>query len=379
VLDRTAARFIGDRMGRSTHRDGAAVRDLRDAGARLRELAAAYGDGTAACPGLFFPAPARPSVTETVVYKGLSGLEPGAVVVSDLSFASEYVPFLPAAREWYPRYLANNTVHARLWRKPVAAGAAPRPVMILIHGWGAGEYWMIEQPFETNYWLHHGFDVCAFVLPFHGARTPDLAGEIATRPRQGLAALGKLAQSPLFPSPNIARTNEAFGQAVYDVRALAAYLRHRSGVGDALPIGVMGMSLGGYTAALWASVADDLNFAVAVIPAVSMSELMWSHGSGTAVRKRARDNGVDQDLLEQAFVVHSPLARPPRLSADRLFVIAGRGDRITPPDQAVALAAHWGCDVTWFEGGHLAQVGRHQAFSHVRKQLAAVHVPGVEV
>ncbi|HPH70276.1 MAG TPA: hypothetical protein PLF40_31210, partial [Kofleriaceae bacterium] len=214
VLDRTAARFIGDRMGRSTHRDGAAIRDLRNAGTRLRELAAAYGEGTAACPGLFFPAPARPSVAETVVSKG--ALEAG-VIVSDLAFASEYVPFLPAARTWYPRYLANNTVHARSWRKPVAAGAAPRPVMILIHGWGAGEYWMIEQPFETSYWLHHGFDVCAFVLPFHGARTPDLTGELAARPRQGFAALSKLAQSPLFPSPNIARTNEAFGQAIYDL------------------------------------------------------------------------------------------------------------------------------------------------------------------
>ena len=362
ALDRTAARFIGDRMGRGS---APLAGDMQDTALRLREFADDYNHGTNAAPGLFFPAPSKPAVTETQVGRG-----PVGSTEWDLQFSSDYVAFLPAAREWYPRYLANNTVHARLWTKPVARDAAPRPVMVLIHGWGAGEYWMMEQPFETSYWLHHGFDVCAFVLPFHGPRTPEVgAGEAL-----GLGGLRKLRKGPLFPSANIVRTNEAFGQAVYDVRALTEHLRFRSGAGAALPVGVIGMSLGGYTAALWASVSNDLAFAVAMIPAVSMSELMWTHGSGTAMRKRARDHGVDQELLEQAFAVHSPLARPVRLPAERLFVIAGRGDRITPPAQAEQLAAHWGCPVTWFHGGHLAQVGRHQAFRAVRQQLTSLGI-----
>ena len=369
VLDRTAARFIGDRMARAgaggSNRDVMPQRDMQDAVLRLREFAEHYNDGTQAAPGLFFPGPSRPAVTETQVGRG-----PLGSTEWDLQFSSDYVAFLPAAREWYPRYLANNTAHARLWSIPVARGEAPRPVMVLIHGWGAGEYWMMEQPFETSYWLHHGFDVCAFVLPFHGPRTPEVGDGKTT----GLGGLRKLRSGPLFPSANIVRTNEAFGQAIYDLRALTEHLRFRSGAGENLQVGVMGMSLGGYTAALWASVTNDLAFAVAMIPAVSMSELMWTHGSGTAMRKRARDHGVDQELLEQAFAVHSPLARSARLPAERLFVIAGRGDRITPPAQAERLAAHWGCDVTWFNGGHLAQVGRHQAFSAVRKQLASLGV-----
>ncbi len=342
------------------------VRDMQDAVLRMREFAYHYNDGTQAAPGLFFPTPTRPAVTETQVGRG-----PLGSTQWDLQFSSDYVAFLPAARDWYPRYLANNTAHARLWSKPVAHGAAPRPVMVLIHGWGAGEYWMMEQPFETSYWLHHGFDVCAFVLPFHGPRTPETG---IGNNGSGLGGLGKLRNGPLFPSANIVRTNEAFGQAIYDLRALTEHLRWRSGASANVPVGVMGMSLGGYTAALWASVTNDLAFAVAVIPAVSMSELMWTHGSGTVRRKRARDHGVDQDLLDQAFAVHSPLARPARLPTERLFVIAGHGDRITPPAQAERLAAHWGCEVTWFNGGHLVQVGRHQAFSAVRKQLASLEI-----
>jgi predicted alpha/beta hydrolase family esterase len=54
------------------------------------------------------------------------------------------------------------------------------------------------------------------------------------------------------------------------------------------------------------------------------------------------------------------------------FVIAGKGDRIAPPDQAERLAAHWGCDVRWFHGGHLAQVGRGDAVRDVRRALGAL-------
>jgi pimeloyl-ACP methyl ester carboxylesterase len=350
ALDRTAARFIGERIGRAGNRD-ATTRTMADAGSRLRELAASYNANTLDNAGVFFPSPTTAQMTETAAGDGPDGSQQW-----DLRFPSDYVTFLPSARSWYSQYTANNTAHARLWTKPQHRAEPPRPMLIIIHGWGAGEYWMIEKPFEISYWLHHGFDVCAFVLPFHGARVPSDA------------VAGRSMASPLFPSANIIRTNEAFGQAIYDLRALAEHLQQRGSA--ARKLGVLGMSLGGYTAALWATVANDLDFAAAMIPAVSMSDLMWRHGAGTALRKRARNNGVDQELLDAAFAVHSPLTRPVRVPMQGRFVIAGRGDRITPPDQAEQLAQHWQCPITWFEGGHLAQVGRHSAFRSLRLTLA---------
>ena len=59
-------------------------------------------------------------------------------------------------------------------------------------------------------------------------------------------------------------------------------------------------------------------------------------------------------------------------------MIAGRGDRITPPEQAEALAAHWGVESLWFDGGHLAQVGRGDALRTVRRQLGALGFAGRE-
>jgi pimeloyl-ACP methyl ester carboxylesterase len=143
------------------------------------------------------------------------------------------------------------------------------------------------------------------------------------------------------------------------------------------------MSLGGYTTALWASVAGPaeaasggLDFAVAMIPAVDMARLMWRHGEHSAERARAEKAGISEDLLAEAFAVHAPTTRPVRVARQARFVIAGKGDRITPPEQAEALAAHWDVDVRWFDGGHLAQVGRGEVIRDVRRALGKLELTG---
>ena len=103
---------------------------------------------------------------------------------------------------------------------------------------------------------------------------------------------------------------------------------------------------------------------------------MWRHGDTSPVRRRAVKAGITEELVVDAFAVHAPTTRPVRLPRERLFVIAGRGDRITPPDQAEALALHWGVEIEWFDGGHLAQVGRGDALRTVRKALGNLGLAG---
>jgi pimeloyl-ACP methyl ester carboxylesterase len=310
----------------------------RDARVRLLELAAAYR----AAP--FFPEPPTPAAADVTERR-----EPDAfgARVTSITFASGYRPFLPAYRDEHHRHLENHTVHARTY------GTGDRPVMLCLHGWGGGTWWFEERAFVVGYWLRRGFDVALFQLPYHGERT---------RARSGA----------MFPSANLVRTNEAFGQAIWDLRAFASYLRGRG----APSVGAIGMSLGGYTTALWATVDPQLAFAVAMIPAVSMSELMWRHGEESPARRRAVAAGVSGDLLDDVFAVHAPTERPVLLSRERLMIVAGRGDRITPPDQAEKLWEHWGqCAIHWFPGGHLAQVGRGDAFRAVRKHLQTAGLP----
>jgi pimeloyl-ACP methyl ester carboxylesterase len=349
AIDRSVVRFMERRMTpRTPHIDPA------DARVRLIEVADAYRDGTLGSPSRFFPVPARPNPTLTPQGDGPLGTQ-----IVDLSYPSDYEPFLPAARELYLRAPENHTAYARWWTSDRG-----RPTIVLLHGWGGGNHWVTARTFVVPYWLRHGFDVAAFVLPYHGDRAP------ATQqlgPRSG----------GLFPSPNPVRTNEGFGQAIYDLRALAMFLRSRG----ASAVGAMGMSLGGYTTALWASVAGTqdpggADFAVAMIPAVDMAKLMWRHGETSPTRKRAASAGITEDLLADAFAVHAPMTRPPRLPRERLAVIAGRGDRITPPDHAEALAKHWDVGIEWFDGGHLAQIGRNDALRTIRRQLGALDLPG---
>ncbi|MEJ7602384.1 MAG: hypothetical protein WKG01_31105 [Kofleriaceae bacterium] len=194
-----------------------------DARIRLAELAAAYNDGTLGVPSPFFPVPELPQVTRMPLGDGPLGMQ-----VFDLTFASGYEPFLPAARE-LPIVRENQTAHARWW-----TSGAGRPTIVMLHGWGTGSHWVNARAFLVPYWLRHGYDVAAFVLPFHGARAPDSSGV-----------------NPAWPSPNPVRMNEGFGQVIYELRAFASWLRARG----ASAVGALGMSLGGYTTGLWASVA----------------------------------------------------------------------------------------------------------------------------
>jgi pimeloyl-ACP methyl ester carboxylesterase len=361
ALDRSVVRWMERRITRAAQASGARARGTLpvspraashdDVRRQLVELAAVYGDGTLGAPSRFFPAPGDPAVEIVPCGNGPLGTQ-----VIDLRWPSEYEPFLPAAREPHLRMTANLMSHMRWW-----TSGRGRPAMVLLHGWAGGQHWLTERTFAVEYWLRHGYDVAAFVLPFHGERAPG----------------GPLRSGALFPGSNPVRTNEGFGQAIFDLRALSRFLRGRG----ATAVGALGMSLGGYTTALWASVAgpDDaggIDFAVAMIPAVSMARLMWRHGETSPERARAVKAGVTEDLLADAFAVHAPTTRPARLPRERLFVIGGRGDRITPPEQAEALAVHWGVPVRWFDGGHLAQLGRGEVLREVRRALGGLGFAG---
>jgi pimeloyl-ACP methyl ester carboxylesterase len=342
ALDNQVVRLMERRMR------GGPPRVVRDARARMIELAATYRADTLGTPSPFFPAPPRPEVDERPQPDALDAR------VIDLVYPSTYRPFLPGYAAEHERWRENLTARARLYTR-----GPRRPAMVLLHGWGGGAWWLEERAFAIPYWLRQGFDVCAVQLPFHGQRAPR-------------TPTGQRRSGAMFPSANLVRTNEAFGQAIWDLRGLARHLEARG----APAVGAMGMSLGGYTTALWATI-EPLAFAVALIPAVSMADLMWRHGELSPSRRRAVQAGVTGEQLADVFEVHAPTTRPPLIARERLMIVAGRGDRITPPDQAERLHAHWGgCALHWFPGGHLAQVGRGDAFRAIRRQLDALALPG---
>ena len=189
------------------------------------------------------------------------------------------------------------------------------------------------------------------MLPFHGPRNPKAS----------------LFGGQLFPGTSPQRTNEAFRQSIWDIRSLLTWLRSE-GCGK---LGVMGMSLGGYISALLASIESDLDYAISMIPMVSMADLLWEHGARHPIRKEAEQRGITLDLTRSLYRVHSPLERAPLLPPERLMVVAGRGDRICSPGHVESLWEHWGKPAFhWFPGGHILHFRRRRVFDEVIRFIA---------
>ena len=181
------------------------------------------------------------------------------------------------------------------------------------------------------------WDVVLVQLPYHGRRAPRGAYELS---------------SSLFPSANVIRTNEAIAQMISDLRELRHYLEQRG----ALSIGCMGMSLGAYMASLWASL-DPLSFCVPIVPMASMADLAWDVFKKDPAFEEIRRAGLQREMFEQAFYIHSPLNYRPKLSKDRMLIIAGTADKIVPPHQPKMLWEHWQRpSMVWLRGGHIVQV-----------------------
>lgn len=288
-----------------------------------------------ASPDAFFapPAPIDPKLDRV--------RDMGGVAVIDASWASAFEPYLPELRDKYLSHEENKTARARLY-----LGASPRPAVVLIHGYLAG-HWALEERAWPIRWLAERYDLALALLPFHALRSQ--------KDRKG---------PPPFPGADPRVTNEGFRQAMFDLRALVRFLRARG----APSVGVMGMSLGGYSTALLATVEQGLSFAVPIIPLASLADFALEQGRlGTGERAR-----LQHDALEEANRIVSPLARPPLVRPDRALIVAAESDRITPISHAERLSKHFGAKIVRFGGGHLLQFGRKGAFRAVGRWLSAM-------
>jgi pimeloyl-ACP methyl ester carboxylesterase len=343
MIKRTAIRLLGEA---ASVLDRAAVRaasgsrkpPARSHAERLRILAEwtqLYADPSIA----YFRAPRR--IVPTARSAGvLSGRD-----VVDLAWSSGYRPFLPDFEGKYLRVEQNHVAAARLF-----ASTPPRPIAILIHGYRMGGFRMEQRIWPLEWLFELGLDVALFVLPFHGVR----------------ARVDKRGPPP-FPGADPRMSNEGFRQALADLGDLAQFLRAK---GHA-EVGLMGMSLGGYTTALAATIDAELAFAVPIVPLACLADFAYEQGRlGETVGEQA---SLHAALVEFHRIV-SPLARPPRVSPERVLVIGGKLDRITPIRHAQRLARHFNSSLHSWSGGHLLQVGRSESFQRIAERLKGLGI-----
>jgi dienelactone hydrolase len=311
-----------------TRRERAAVGGATTAErlARLEETIALYGDEVLVGDrSRFFPDPPAPALTPRRIRAG----------VWEAAWPSAFTPYVPAVAERWEARVENRTARARVYLDASPDTVSSRPALIAIHGYMGGQWLIEEAQWPVDALVRRGLDVALPVLPMHGARAGAHRG------------------APGFPSSSPSLTNEGFRQAITDIRSLAAWLRQRG----APYVGVMGMSLGGYTAALLATVAD-VDFAVPMIPLASLADFAREQGR--------LGSGPEADLvhaaIERAHRVVSPLARPLCTPKTRVLVVGAEHDRITPMAHAERLETHFDCEMLVLSGGHLIQLGRDAGF-----------------
>jgi dienelactone hydrolase len=242
-----------------------------------------------------------------------------------VSFDSGYAPPvpLPGGERWAAD---NDSAHAYLLRRDTA----PRPWVLVLHGHRMGEPRDLRLLGSRRLQSDLDVNVAHLVLPMHGPRGRGSGGG--------------------FPGVDPVANFRGMAQAVWDARLLLSWLRGQG----ATSVGVFGVSLGGHVAAMLAGLEPALDAVVAGVPtcdfATMLADTMRAHWGEAAL---AASHVGDEDFRSLSRLV-SPLAFPPRLPRDRLFVYGAVGDRLITPQQAEALWRHWDRPaILWLQGGHI--------------------------
>lgn len=277
--------------------------------------------------------------------------EPEDGVCEVLRFDSPFQPVHPQQHRPYLRHAENRVAYARLIRHR----DGPRPTVVAIHGFTAEGYLINEWFFALPWFYRMGCDIALFTLPFHGPRQTRFS------PFSGHG----------FFAGGSARFNEAVAQSVFDFRILLDWFRRERGVEQ---VGVTGLSLGGFVAAMSASVEDRLAFSLPNVPIISVADLMleWQP-IGALMRAALAVGGLGPGDARRLVAASCPLTYPPVLPRERLMIVGGAGDRLAPPKHSRLLWDHWQrCRIYWFPGSHSIHLDRGKYLTEMARFMVGL-------
>ncbi len=280
--------------------------------------------GWANDPARYHATPSAPDAvtSEARRYKGMA--------YERISYPSGFVPHaeLPGAAAW-AALVPNQRSVLRVFRHV----GADRPWLLCIHGYRMGDNWLDFGLFPPEV-LHKklGYNLLMPTLPLHGPR------KVGSK------------SGDQYLDGDLLDLVHAQTQALWDLRRALAWLRDRE---TAPRVGVYGVSLGGYNAALLATAEAELDFVVGGVPLSDPAGVLWRHLPAIHERFYAQ-HGLTEERYRSILSVVSPLARPALPPKQHLHIFAAAADRIVTPDQPLKLARHWGVPVRWYQGSHLS-------------------------
>ncbi len=242
-----------------------------------------------------------------------------------ISFPSGFAPRNPFIRRRYMRFSENRTGYLVRW----IHGDRPRPTILCVHGFMMGSPREAERMFKIRTLFDLGLDAALFILPLHWRRIKG----------------GRSARRIYLTLGDASFTNECIAQSVFDLDN-AFLILNDLGAAD---IGMVGASLGGYVAGVYACLRDHMRFAALMVPALSFLRPLGPE----AFLERAPFDAAWRGLILRAANFHSPLNLTPRIPSGNILVVASRGDRVCPSDLVEELERRWRLTRCHFRtGGH---------------------------
>ncbi|MEX0767396.1 MAG: alpha/beta hydrolase family protein [Microthrixaceae bacterium] len=263
--------------------------------------------------------------------------------VERLKFPSGWKPpaGVPGRQRWM-HYTENAFGRATVLRHQTGN----RPWVICIHGTGQGADTDLRSFRVRHLYAELGCNLVLPVLPLHGPRQAPKSTEAR------------------FPTLDVLDNVNGIAQAVWDVRRLLTWIRQQEPSG----IGLMGVSLGGYVAALLAGLEDEpLQCVLPIIPATDFPRLFMKQ-SPLALSEQL------QPFLRESQQLHSvvsPLSFTPSTPVHARAIVGGLADKlIDPVEQVAPLWEHWDRpEILWFPGGHIGHLIRSDMYSFIDRRL----------
>lgn len=240
-------------------------------------------------------------------------------------YPSRYTPRNPEMGRSFDPRRRNQSGYLHLWRHD---DRADRPLVLVVHGLMMGGPAKARLMFKLDALFGLGLDLALHTLPGHWRRS--------SRP---------VFQRLLDPA-DVPLTVERLAQNVHDLHS-ALLLLSRMGYAN---IGIIGASMGGFTAALYAAqAAGGPDFMFLAVPSVAVTGYLEPRQGNFGF-------AVDEELARatrRAQELCTPLYLKPRYDVGRIRVVAHAGDRVCDVRDTRRWRESWGIeDYREVTGGH---------------------------
>lgn len=219
----------------------------------------------------------------------------------------------------------NNRARARIYDTPSPAGA---PTLILIHALMSANdfgYRRIAARFNSL-----GWNVLFPHLPYHYSRTP-----------KGYA------NGALTITSDLVRNAEGLRQSVIETRQLIGWSRQRG----SRRIALLGTSYGGWVSSLTLGL-EEIDFAILLQPVVDVQHATFHSPASRMMSDLLKKNGVHPGSIDRHAHLSCPTRVTPRSARDRIIVIGGSYDRLSPSESLKSLSSTWGARYREVNQGH---------------------------